>query len=276
MKFQPVIKWSGSKRSQSEEIINRIKNKEYDTYYEPFCGGCSVLFQLLHSNKKFKRYVCSDKNKDLISLWNMIKTNPNEVIDNYTKMWNELNIDDDKERKKQYFNTVRDRFNKHKNPCDFMFIMRTTTNGMPRYNKNGEFNNSFHVTRNGIKPDTFSKIVLEWSNILNKFNVEFIYRSYEEIQTTENDFIYLDPPYANTKGMYYGTIDYEKLWDWIRSQKCDYMLSFDGKTSSIDITYDVPNDLYSKHEYLYSGNSSFRRVIGSSNSEYVSESLYIR
>ena len=26
MKFQPVIKWSGSKRSQSEEIINRIKD----------------------------------------------------------------------------------------------------------------------------------------------------------------------------------------------------------------------------------------------------------
>lgn len=276
MKFQPVIKWSGSKRSQSEEIINRIEDKEYDTYYEPFCGGCSVLFQLLHSDKKFKKYVCSDKNGDLISLWNMIKTNPNEVIDNYEKMWNELNIDDNKERKKQYFYMVRQRFNKYRNPCDFMFIMRTTTNGMPRYNQNGEFNNSFHVTRNGIKPETFSKIVMEWSSILNEFNVEFIHRSYEEIQTNENDFVYLDPPYANTKGMYYGTIDYDNLWDWIRNQKCDYMLSFDGKTTSIDITYDVPNDIYSKHEYLYSGNSSFRRVIGTSNSEYVSESLYIR
>ena len=140
MKFQPVIKWSGSKRSQSEEIINRIKDKQYDTYYEPFCGGCSVLFQLLHSNKKFKRYICSDINNDLISLWNMIKGNPDKIIEEYTKMWNELNIDDDKERKKQYFYMVRDRFNKFKNPCDFMFIMRTTTNGMPRYNKNGEFN----------------------------------------------------------------------------------------------------------------------------------------
>lgn len=276
MKFQPVIKWSGSKRSQSEEIIKRIEDKEYDTYYEPFCGGCSILFQLLHSDKKFKKYICSDINNDLISLWNMIKDNPNEIINKYNIMWNELNIDDDKERKKQYFNMVRDRFNKHKNPCDFMFIMRTTTNGMPRYNKNGEFNNSFHVTRDGIKPDTFSKIVLEWSEVLNKFDVQFINRSYEEIQTTENDFVYLDPPYANTKGMYYGTIDYDKLWDWLRNQDCKYMLSFDGKTSSIDITYDVPNDIYDKHEYLYSGNSSFRRVIGNSSNEYVSESLYIK
>ena len=276
MKFQPVIKWSGSKRSQSEEIIKRIEDKEYDTYYEPFCGGCSILFQLLHSDKKFKKYICSDINNDLISLWNMIKDNPNEIINKYNIMWNELNIDEDKERKKQYFNMVRDRFNKHKNPCDFMFIMRTTTNGMPRYNRNGEFNNSFHITRNGIKPDTFSKIVLEWSEILNKFDVQFIHRNYEEIQTTKNDFVYLDPPYANTKGMYYGTIDYKKLWTWLRNQKCDYMLSFDGKTSSIDITYDVPKDIYNKHEYLYSGNSSFRRVIGNSSNEYVSESLYIK
>ena len=101
MKFQPVIKWSGSKRSQSEEIINRIPNKEYDTYYEPFCGGCSVLFQLLHSGIKFQHYICSDKNKGLIDVWNEIKNNPNEVIKQYKIMWNELNIDNDKERKKQ-------------------------------------------------------------------------------------------------------------------------------------------------------------------------------
>ena len=36
--FQPVIKWSGSKRSQSSEIIKYFP-KEIDTYYEPFCGG---------------------------------------------------------------------------------------------------------------------------------------------------------------------------------------------------------------------------------------------
>ena len=39
--FQPVIKWSGSKRSQASEIIKYFP-KEIDTYYEPFCGGCSV------------------------------------------------------------------------------------------------------------------------------------------------------------------------------------------------------------------------------------------
>jgi DNA adenine methylase len=275
VKFQPAIKWSGSKRSQSEEIVKRFP-KEIDTYYEPFCGGCSVLRQLLHSDIKVNSYICSDINSDLIDLWNLIKKNPREIYEKYKIMWNELNIDDDKERKKQYFYMVRDRFNKYKNPTDFMFIMRTTTNGMPRYNKQGEFNNSFHVTRNGIDPNTFKLIIYEWSDLLNKYDVQFICQNYNEIKTTENDLMYLDPPYAGTKGMYYGTIDYEKLWNWLREQRCDYLLSFDGKTTSYDKTYEVPNDIYSKHEYLDNGNSSFRRVIGNSSNEYVYESLYIK
>ena len=180
------------------------------------------------------------------------------------------------ERKKQFFNYIRTLFNQTKDPLLFFFIMRTTTNGMPRYNKNGEFNNSFHVTRNGIKPNTLNKIILEWSKILNKHNVQFVHQEYDVIQVNENDFIYLDPPYANTKGMYYGVIDYDKLWDWMRNQPCNYILSFDGKVNKKDLTYDVPKDLYSKHEYIDSGNSSFRRIIVGESNEYVKESLYIK
>lgn len=209
-------------------------------------------------------------------MWNYIKTNPKELSDTYKLLWNELNIDDDKERKKQYFYKVRSRFNTYHDPNDFMFIMRTTTNGMPRYNKNGEFNNSFHVTRDGIKPETLDRIIHEWSELLNENNVQFIHQSYENVQSEKGDVLYLDPPYANTKGMYYGTIDYKKLWNWLRNQQGIYLLSFDGTTSSEDMTYAVPEDVYDTHEYLYNGNSSFRRVIGTSNTEYVNESLYIK
>ena len=275
MKFQPVIKWSGSKRSQSEEIIKYFP-KEIDTYYEPFCGGCSVLFQLLHSDIKVNNYVCSDKNKGLIDLWNLIKVNPKLVSDSYSIMWNELNIDDNKERKKQYFYMVRERYNNKHNPTDFMFIMRTTTNGMPRYNNNGEFNNSFHITRNGILPNKLEKIIYQWSEALNKNNVKFINQEYNNIVTNKNDFVYLDPPYANTKGMYYGTIDYNILWNWLKQQSCKYILSFDGKTNNDDMTQNIPTNIYSKHIYLNNGNSSFRRVIGKSKNTIVKESLYIK
>lgn len=273
--YEPVIKWSGSKRSQAGNILKYFP-EEIDTYYEPFCGGASVLRRLLDSDIKVNRYICSDLNGGLIDLWNQIINYPDLVCNHYQNLWAELNKDEDKQRKKEYFAMIRERYNKEHNPLDFMFIMRTTTNGMPRYNRDGNFNNSFHVTRDGIVPETLEKIIYEWSDLLKKNNVEFISCSYEEINPNKNDFVYLDPPYANTKGMYYGTIDYLELWDWLRNLSCHYALSFDGISGEKDNTWNVPSDIYSKHEYLLSGNSSFKRTIGKSNDSIVYESLYVK
>lgn len=157
---------------------------------------------------------------------------------------------------------------------DFLFISRTTTNGLIRYNKKGEFNNSFHFTRRGIHPTSLKNIILEWSNLLNENNVLFIHQSYENVKSTSNDLIYLDPPYANTKGMYYGGIDLDMFFNWLSIQKGNYILSFDGKSGNLDNTYNVPNNLYSNHIYIKSGLSSFRKLKNDNISVY--ESLYIK
>ena len=273
--YDPVIKWSGSKRSQAEEILKHFP-KKIDTYYEPFCGGCSMLKRLLSSDIEVSHYVCSDINNDLISLWNMIKNNPREVSYHYEQLWLELNKYEDRGKKREYYNYIRDRFNKEHNPLDFMFIMRTTTNGMPRYNSSGEFNNSFHITRNGILPVTLDEIIFMWSKCLNEHNVEFRCCSYEEISPKKGDFVYLDPPYANTKGMYFGGINLETLFNWLRNCESSYVMSFDGVSGDVDSTYKVPEDVYNKHLYIKSGNSSFKRTIGKSNDSIVYESLYIK
>ena len=191
IKFQPVIKWSGSKRSQCEDILEYFP-QTINTYYEPFCGGCSMLMGLMNSDIFVKRYVCSDINKDLIALWEKVKYSPDEIYESYVKLWEELNKDNDIYRKRKFFEEQRDIYNKTHDPLVFFFIMRTTTNGMPRYNQKGEFNNSFHVTRNGIKPELLKPILTEWSVKLRKNNVEFVHRSYEEIlgEVKEGDFIY--------------------------------------------------------------------------------------
>jgi len=271
-KFQPVIKWSGSKRTQSENIISKFP-KQIDTYYEPFCGGCSILRQLLDSDIKVNKYICSDINRELIELWNEIKTNPSLLSNQYNIMWHELNIDNDLERKKKYFNTIRERFNVWGNPEDFLFISRTTVNGLIRYNQKGEFNNSFHVTRNGIMPDKLEKLIFEWSDKIK--DVEFIHCDYREFNNfNEDDFIYLDPPYAKTIGRYFGKINYNELWDWMRKLNCNYILSFDGMISDKDMTFNVPKDIYSKHIYLENGLSTFKKTQDKKN-ENVKESLYV-
>ena len=272
MKFQPVIKWSGSKRSQSEEIIKKFP-KTINAYYEPFIGGGSVLFQLLHSDIKVEQYICSDINKDLIVLWNMIKDNPEHLCIKYKEMWNELNSIEDIDLKKQYYYKARSEYNTTREPHLLLFLSRTCINGLIRYNSKNEFNASFHFSRKGIVPDKLTDIMLQWSNVLNNKNVQFIHQSYEKILANKGDFVYLDPPYANTKGMYYGTIDYESFWDFLRKLECKYVLSFNGTLGNIDKTYDVPKDVYATHEYLDSGMSSFKKM--HQEQEYVKESLYI-
>lgn len=274
--FQPVIKWSGSKRSQCENIIKYFP-KEIDTYYEPFCGGASVCRALMESkDHKVNKFVCSDLNRDLINLWNAVKNRPKEVADYYKILWTEMNKNDDKAIKRAYFENVRERYNKEWNPLDFMFIMRTTTNGMPRYNSKGEFNNSFHITRNGINPDTLEKIIFEWSDLLNKNNVEFRHCSYIEIEPQENDFIYMDPPYANTKGMYFDKFDNQEFFVWMKTIPCGYAFSYNGTSGNENHTYDVPTDLYNEHVYIKSGNSSFKRIKEVAKDAIVYESLYLK
>lgn len=275
MNFQPAIKWSGSKRSQCDEIISYFPRK-IETYYESFLGGGSVAYRLMNSDIKVGKFVLSDLNSDLINLYKLIQNDYKSVVSHYELLWNELNKDSDFERKKLYFAEIRKRLNEKHDPKDFMFIMRTTTNGMPRYNSDGEFNNSFHITRNGIEPFRLEKILKEWNDTLNNHNVEFINASYDIFSPNENDFCYYDPPYANTKGMYFGAIDNEKFFSFLSDLKCPYCFSFDGYCEDEDSTYDVPKSVYDEHIYLKNGNSSFRRVIGNKTDKIIYESLYIK
>ncbi len=174
---------------------------------------------LMNSDIFVKRYVCSDINKDLIALWEKVKYSPDEIYESYESLWKELNKDNDIDRKRKFFEEQRKIYNETHNPLVFFFIMRTTTNGMPRYNQKGEFNNSFHVTRNGIKPELLKPILYEWSEKLRKNNVEFVHHSYEEIlgEVKEGDFIYMDPPYISANSMYMrGTMNFADFFNFLK------------------------------------------------------------
>lgn len=273
IKFEPIIKWSGSKRALSEQIIAYFP-LEIDTYYEPFCGSCSVLFQLLHSNIKVKNYVCSDINAEVIEFFNIIKSQPQLIISEYKQRWLKLTSYDNISDKQKFYNVIRSNYNKNKNIYDFIFLTRTSANGLIRYNSKGDFNAPFHLTRNGIQPERFERIVNDWSSTLNQNNVSFLCSNYSDIKPFKNDYLFLDPPYINTKGMYFGGINTDEFWDYLRELECGYCLTFDGKTSDYDNTYDVPKDIYSNHIYLDGKISGFKKL--HKQVSYVKESLYIK
>lgn len=158
-----------------------------------------------------------------------------------------------------------------------MFLSRTCVNGLIRFNEKGEFNNSLHYFRKGINPDTLEKIIADWSNHVQ--NTEFLADDYKitTASAKAGDVVYLDPPYFHTRGRYFGTIDFERFLEYLedlnhRGIKC--LLSFDGKRGEEDYMVDLPKGLFKRHEFIPSGNSTFKKVIDKE-TEKVLESLYL-
>jgi DNA adenine methylase len=267
-----LIKWSGSKDSQSNNIIKFIP-KDINYYYEPFVGGGSVFLKLLESNyHNIKNFVISDINKDLINIYCLIKNDPIKLINTYKNHYKEFNSYDIEYRKK-YFKKVKKNYNQYHNADDFYWIMRTTTNGMPRYNKKHEFNNSCHFTRSGMNPLTVEKLINKYHILFNKKNITFLSINYKKLIIFDKSLLYLDPPYQNTKSMYFSNFNNSEFIDWVNNLNYKWIISLDGKINDKKVNHKSPE--YLSHKYLISGNSSFRRVMGKSNKSIISESLYL-
>ena len=208
----------------------------------------------------------------LIFFWEMVRDNADYLIGDYTSQWTELqaNLPD-------YFYVVRDRFNSGKRPEDLNFLMRTCVNGIVRFNRSGQFNNSFHLSRKGMHPQRFARVVRDWSAHLQ--GIEF--RSGDFRKTTEDaqagDFIYLDPPYAGNRQRYIDDLDIDRFHDvleeWNR-RNIKWALSFDGSRGKTAYDYNIPAELYKRRELLNSGHSAVAKVLNGP-VEMVTESLYI-
>ena len=152
--IKPIVKWSGSKRSQADRLASFIPS--FRRYYEPFVGGGSVLYRVGPEEA-----VVGDSCKPLIDLWEAVKTVPDRLASEYRSLWESLQKDND------FYYRVRERFNAYQEPWDFLFLTRTCMNGLIRFNREGKFNTSFHIGRPGIHPDTMDSIILDWHKKLH-------------------------------------------------------------------------------------------------------------
>jgi DNA adenine methylase len=148
---------------------------------------------------------------------------------------------------------------------------------MIRFNDKGEFNNSFHLTRKGINPETLKDIIDEWSKKIQ--NVSFSNQGYELIldQVTSKDLVYLDPPYYHNKGRYFGSMNFNEFFNFLHNlnnKDVKYILSFDGKREEKVYKTELPKELFKRHLYFNSGKSASQKVLNSK-IEDVFESVYL-
>ncbi|CEN28977.1 DNA adenine methylase [Lactococcus piscium] len=202
--MKPILKYRGGKSKEIPEFIDYIP--KFDTYYEPFFGGGATYFYL-----EPERAFISDVNEPLITFYQEISGNnfikvKKELLD--LQIQYEANRKLFMERKSRMPNDrvedpndalyyqIRDMFNgkietKYEKATLYYFINKTAYSGMIRYNKSGEFNVPYGRYAN------FNTELLKESHHALLSHTEIHNASYEKSfeKASENDFIYLDPPY---------------------------------------------------------------------------------
>ena len=186
---QPFLKWAGGKR-QLLPVIKEYLPKKFGQYYEPFIGAGAVLFSL-----QPKKSIINDTNSELINCYQVIKDNPEEL----------LNLCDEHREKnsKEYFYFLREQDRrddfKDRSPLEraarIIYLNKTCFNGLFRVNSSGQFNVPYGNYANPVIVDP--AVIKSVSAYLNQRDVRILEGDFAKAVSTarRGAFIYFDPPY---------------------------------------------------------------------------------
>lgn len=111
-----------------------------------------------------------------------------------------------------HYYAIRERFNEHGDPFDFVFLSRSCFNGMMRFNKKGGFNVPFCRKPERFRPALVTKIVnqVEWARrAMEGKDWNFVTQDWRVTvaDAKPGDMIYCDPPYVGRHTEYYNGFD---------------------------------------------------------------------
>lgn len=182
---KPFLRWAGGKSWVLNDIYQLIPNN-INNYYEPFLGGGSVFFSLKQNGALNHQVVISDLNGDLMSCYQQVRDNVELVIGNLKRY----------ENTKKFYYSLRKQIpnSQIESAARFIFLNRTSYNGIYRVNLNGVYNVPY-----GYK--TY-KLLFDFKN-LRKIsgllqNTIAITEDFSHIaeKIRANDLVFLDPPYT--------------------------------------------------------------------------------
>lgn len=201
-KAKPFIKWVGGKGQLIEQLDEQLPadfgSWEDVTYIEPFVGGGAMLFYMLQQYPNIHHAVINDINPDLTTCYRTVRDMPEQLITSLTDIQGAYNALETEEARKDFFLTVRDRYNEKnldplENTTKFFFLNRTCFNGLYRVNKRGLFNVPFGKY---INPQIFDAATIRKDSELLQ-HVEIMTADFEATlnYAQGNTLFYFDPPY---------------------------------------------------------------------------------
>jgi len=201
----PPIKCQGIKTKLVPWIRSIAPDFVTGRWIEPFMGSGVVAL-----NIQPDRALLADSNPHIIRFYQAIQNK--EVDFGYAKAFLQREGTLLEKTEGEHYYTVRDRFNKHGDPMDFLFLNRACFNGMIRFNRNGGFNVPFCRKPKRFAPAYITKIcnqIKAISDILYVRSYEFLCQDFVSTisSATNQDVIYCDPPYIGRHTDYYNGWD---------------------------------------------------------------------
>ncbi|MFT4205113.1 MAG: DNA adenine methylase [Chitinophagaceae bacterium] len=274
MKLPHPIPYQGSKRNLADQIL-RFFPDNFDRLVEPFAGSAAMTIASAFYFKA-NRFVINDINEPLINLWENIIENPKSIIKHYHDIWHGQHGNEE-----EYYYQIRERFNDTKQPEYLLFLLAKCVKAAVRYNAQGQFNQSPDKRRLGRNPQMMRDDILRVSQLL-KGKTECYSQDYENILdlATDNDLVYMDPPYQGT-GVnggfnYAGNIEFDNfivsLFD-LNNRNVPFILSYDGRTGNKTYGNPLPENLNLTKIEINAGRSSQATLLNRNEITY--EALYL-
>lgn len=224
--FVPPIKCQGIKTKLVPWIKEQVEINVNGRWIEPFMGSGVVGFNVRPNKALF-----ADVNPHIVNFYNAIKTR--HITSAKAKAFLEEEGSRLRQKGDEHYYAIRERFNKHGEPFDFLFLSRACFNGVIRFNKKGGYNVPF-----GHKPERFAQAYVTKitnqikyvENALEQYDWTFICADFRDLiaQATNEDFLYFDPPYIGRHTDYYNSWnekDEDDLFDRLVTAPSKFILS---------------------------------------------------
>lgn len=181
----PFLKWAGGKQGISRRLASLFPS-DFGRYYEPFVGGGSVLF-----TARPEKAVIGDANEWLIDAYRAIREDWERVAE----------ILDGMENTKEEYMRVRGILPQtlplFQRAAHLVYLNKTCFRGLFRVNRQGQFNVPYgQYDRRYYDPNNLKMVAEALENIeVRRGDFELCLHD-----STEGDFVYMDPPYYKLGG----------------------------------------------------------------------------
>ncbi|MFX1502721.1 MAG: DNA adenine methylase, partial [Promethearchaeota archaeon] len=233
------------------KILSKFIPK-FSEYREPFVGGGSVFIYLKQHCNRNKIFKINDLDYDVYCFWKSVRDNLDIMVKKIFKikrkyligrsLYNKLNL---LECKNDLFNAIK-----------FFILNRITFSGLTKTGGYSEESFNRRFTETCIKRLSSLKKIMNGIIITNQDYKKLL------LESGNNVFIYLDPPYFSNKnsklygsnGILHTSFDHERFANSVKKCKHKYLITYDDSPEIRDL-FSFANIFEWRTQYSMNSNS---------------------